>query len=71
MSARDLVGEQAGAALPEEHVEVLNYVEHPEYKGLDDGIKDVIGAKEFAWLPDTERARFLHSCIEAEGFSDA
>jgi hypothetical protein len=48
-----------------------NFTEHPDYGRLDDGIKELIGAKEFAWLPDIERSSFLRGCVEPEGFIDS
>lgn len=48
-----------------------NFTEHPDYGRLDDGIKELIGAKEYAWLPDSERARFLRACVEPEGHPDS
>lgn len=56
---------------PTDEAPAANFTPHPDYDGLDDGIKELIGPKEFAWLPDTERARFLRGCAEPEGFSDS
>lgn len=49
-----------------------NFTEHPDYEGLDDGVKEYMSAKQFAWLPDSERARFVRSIGEPDtGFPDA
>lgn len=48
-----------------------NFTRHPDYDGLDDGVKELIDAKSYAWLPDSERARFLRGCVEPEGFADS
>lgn len=44
---------------------------HPAYKELDDGVRATITAKEFAWLPDSARLRFLASIGEPDTFPDS
>jgi hypothetical protein len=54
-----------------DHTPRENFVEHPEYQDLDDGVKATISAKEFSWLPDSERLRFLRGIGEPDSFPDA
>lgn len=44
---------------------------HPAYKDLDDGVQASITPQQFAWLPDSERSRFMSSIGEAESHPDA
>lgn len=48
-----------------------NYTDHPEYDLLDDGVQLAITPAEFAWMPDSERARFMRSIGEPDAFTDS
>ena len=48
-----------------------NFEDHPAYGDLDDGVQASITPKEFAWLTDRERARFMKGIGEPDTFPDA
>lgn len=51
--------------------EVRNYTPHPAYAELDDGVKASVSEKQFAWMPDSQRTRFLSTLGEPDSFPDA
>lgn len=55
---------------PDEHSDGT-FTPHPDYKDLDDGVKAVVSAKQFAWMPDSARVRFMSSIGEPDTFPDA
>jgi hypothetical protein len=48
-----------------------NFTPHPEYDDLDDGVQAAITPAQFAWLPDSERLRFVKSIGEPDTFVDS
>lgn len=51
--------------------EPANFEPHPGYAELDNGVQEAITEKQFSWLPDVERTRFLNSIGEAETYPDS
>lgn len=62
---------EEGTAHDVEEPPAQNYVRHPEYDKLDDGIRASVSAKQFAWMPDSQRTRFMNTIGEPESFPDA
>lgn len=60
-----------GPDVPDAGMGGANFEPHPAYEDLDDGVQLSISQKQFAWLPDVERSRFMASIGEPDTFPDA